>query len=126
MKKNRYLDLVTSIDVLNTLSGGVSEPQVSYSELELGKEIRLHVPAIEKESMHVEIHNNTLMIYYYIPVPSVDKLIEVPQVVYSKIVPYYIDIGRINAFFDDDQLVVRLPYNKLANGYHRKLRINEN
>jgi HSP20 family molecular chaperone IbpA len=126
MKKNRYLDLVTSIDVLNTLSGGVSEPQVSYSELEQGKEIRLHVPAIEKESMHVEIHNNTLMIYYYIPVPSVDKLIEVPQVVYSKIVPYYIDIGRINAFFDEDQLVVRLPYNKLANGYHRKLRINEN
>jgi HSP20 family molecular chaperone IbpA len=126
MKKNRYLDLVTSIDVLNTLNGGVSEPHVSNFERDQGREVRLYVPSIDREAIHVEIHNNTLTVYYYISIASTDKLIQVPQVVYSKIVPYFIDIGKINAMFEEEELVVRLPFNKLANGYHRKLRINEN
>jgi len=125
-KREKYLDLGTSIDVLNTLSGGIAEPQIVYGENDLGREIRLRVPGIGREQMQVEIHNNTLTIYYYLFVPSVEKQVQIPQVVHHKTVPYYIDISKINAVFEEDELVVRLPYNKLANGYHRKIRISEN
>ena len=49
MKKKNVLDLATSVDVLNTLSGGISEPQISYYEHEQSREIRLRVPGIDKE-----------------------------------------------------------------------------
>ena len=129
MKKksnNQSLDLITTVDVLNTLSGGISEPQQNIYETELGRELRLRVAGVGKNSMNVEIHNNHLTIYYYINIASYDKLVQVPQIVYNRPIPYYIDISKIHAMFEVDELVVHMPYNKLSNGYHRKVRINEN
>ena len=123
---SQSLDLVTTVDVLNTLSGGISEPQQSFQETEVGRELRIRVPGIHKGLMNVEIHNNHLTIYYYINIASYDKLVQVPQIIYNRAVPYYIDIGKIHATFEIDELVVHMPFNKLSNGYHRKVRINEN
>lgn len=123
---NTSLDLITTVDVLNTLSGGISEPQQHIYETEQGREIRVRVAGIHKNAMNVEIHNNHLTVFYYINIASYDKLVQVPQIVYNKTVPYYIDIGKIYALFEGDELIVHMPYNKLSNGYHRKLRINEN
>lgn len=129
MKKktnNQSLDLITTVDVLNTLSGGISEPQQSLTETELARELRFRVPGVTKGSMNVEIHNNHLTIYYYINIASYDKLVQVPQIIYNKAVPYYVDISKIHATFEVDELVVHMPFNRLSNGYHRRVRINEN
>ena len=78
MKKksnNQSLDLITTVDVLNTLSGGISEPQQNIYETEFGRELRLRVAGVSKNSMNVEIHNNHLTIYYYINIASYDKLV---------------------------------------------------
>jgi len=120
------LDLFTTVDVLNTLSGGISEPQQSVYESDYGREIHVRVAGVNKNFMHVEIHNNHLTIYYYINIASYDKLVQVPQVVYNRTVPYYVDISKIHATYEGEELVVHLPYNRLSNGYHRKVRINEN
>lgn len=123
---NTTLDLITTVDVLNTLSGGISEPQQTIYEHEAGRVINIKVGGIPKNSMHVEIHNNHLTVFYYINIASYDKLVQVPQIVYNRAVPYYVDISKIHAMFEGEELVVHLPYNKLSNGYHRRLRINEN
>lgn len=125
MKKNNYLDLITAVDVLNTLNGGMSEPQFSVQEGDEGREIRAKIPGVNREAVHVEIHNNTLTIYHFTLVQSQDKLIDMPRIVYSKIIPYFVDISRINARSEGEDLVVSLPFNKLAKGYHRNLRIRE-
>jgi HSP20 family molecular chaperone IbpA len=123
---SQSLDLITTVDVLNTLSGGISEPQQNVLETEFGRELRIRVPGVHKGSMNVEIHNNHLTIYYYINIASYDKLVQVPQIIHNRAVPYYIDISKIHATFEVDELVVHMPFNKLSNGYHRKVRINEN
>ncbi len=123
---NQSLDLVTTVDVLNTLSGGISEPQQHIYESEYGRELRFRVAGIGRQAMNVEIHNNHLTIYYYINIASHDKLVQVPQIIYNKPIPYYVDIGKIHAAYEDDELVVHMPFNRLSNGYHRKVRINEN
>jgi hypothetical protein len=40
-------------------------------------------------------------------------------------VPYFIDINKINARLEEEELIVKLPFNKLANGYHKDIKINE-
>ncbi len=125
MKRTNYLDLITSIDVLNTVNGGVSEPQLNLIHYEDYREVRLKIPGIKVEDIHVEVHNNTLSIFYLINISSTDKLIQLPRFVYHKNVPYYIDISKIKARLEDEELVVNLPFNRLANGYHKSIRITE-
>jgi HSP20 family molecular chaperone IbpA len=124
-RNNNYLDLITSIDVLNTLNGGVSEPQMNMNHHEQYREIKLKVPGIKQEDVHVEVHNNNLSIYYFINVLSNEKLIQLPRFVYNRSVPYFIDINEIKARLEHEELVVKLPFNKLANGYHKDIRIND-
>lgn len=128
MKRNsnkNYLDLITSIDVLNTVNGGVSEPQMNMNHFQDYREIRIKVPGIKQEEVHVEVHNNNLSIYYYINMVSGDKLIQLPRFVYNRSVPYFIDINKINARIENDELIVHLPFNRLANGYHKEIKINQ-
>jgi HSP20 family molecular chaperone IbpA len=124
-KTNNYLDLLTSIDVLNTINGGVSEAQVNLNHYEDYREIRLKIPGIQQEYVHVEVHNNNLSIYYIINMVSNGKLIQLPRFVYNKSVPYFIEISKINATIEKEELIVNLPFNRLANGYHKDIKINQ-
>ena len=92
-----FNDLMTSVDVLNTMHGGVSEPFVSFREQPSSREIRVRIPGISKEAMQAEINNNELFVYYLIPVSSSGKLIQLPQVVYSLKIPYFIEVNGIKA-----------------------------
>lgn len=119
MKQENYLDLLTSIDVLNTLNGGVTEPRLFLEHHEDHREIRLRVPGINLDDIRVELHNNNLSIFYLINIISSDRLIPLPRFVYNHNVPYYIDVDKINARLEEEELIVNLPYNRLVNGYHR-------
>jgi HSP20 family molecular chaperone IbpA len=125
MKKSNYLDLITSIDVLNTVNGGVSEPHMEVTHFDEYREIRLNVPGINQEEVHIEIHNNNLSIFYFINMTSGNKFIQLPRFVYNRNVPYFIDISKITARLQDDILIVNLPFNRLANGYHKEIDIHE-
>lgn len=126
MKRNtNYLDLITSIDVLNTVNGGVSEPQMNTNHHQDYREMYLRIPGIKQDDVHIEVHNNNLSIYYFISMVSNDKFIQLPKFVYNRSVPYFIDINKINARVENEQLIVKLPFNKLANGYHKEIKIKE-
>lgn len=125
MKKGNYLDLITSIDVLNTINGGLSEPQLNMVHHEEHREIRLKVPGVDLEEIHVEMHNNNLSIFYFINILCNERMIQLPRFVYNRNVPYYIDISKIKARLENEELVVNLPFNRLANGYHKEIRANE-
>lgn len=119
------LELLTSVDVLNTLHGGVSEPQVSLNQLEHAREMRIRVPGIDPESIQVEINNNKLFVYYIMNINSAGKDIRLPYTIYHRALPYYIDISKINSAVEGRELVISLPFNALANGYHKKIRTRE-
>jgi HSP20 family molecular chaperone IbpA len=124
-RNNHYLDLITSIDVLNTVNGGTSEPQLNLGHFDEHREIRLKVPGINRQDIHVEIHNNNLSIFYFINMESSGKLIQLPRFVYNRSVPYFIDISKINAKLENEELVVHLPFNRLANGFHKEIKISQ-
>jgi HSP20 family molecular chaperone IbpA len=119
------LDLLTSVDVLNTLHGGVSEPQFSVNQLDNSREVRVKVPSIDPEAIQVEINNNSLFVYYVININSAGKNIRLPYTIYNRQLPYFIDIGKINSTVEGSQLVITLPFNALADGYHRKIGTRE-
>lgn len=112
------------MDVLNTLHGGVSEPFLSMKEMSDSREVRVRVPGVEKEALQVEIVNNQLSVFYFIPVYSDGKLVQLPQVIYNQPIPYFVEVSKIKASFEENQLRVQLPFNELSDGYNRKIKIN--
>lgn len=118
-------NIVTSIDVLNTLNGGQSEPFVSFREQPAGREIRVRVPGVNREALQAEIHNNELSIYYFVPIESTGKVIQIPRVVHYQKIPYFIEAKGIKATYNENELIVRLPFNERSNGYNRKIQIGE-
>jgi HSP20 family molecular chaperone IbpA len=114
-------ELLTSVDVLNTIHGGVSEPFVSITESKTSREIRVRVPGIDKEAVETEIHNNEITLYYTMPLLSSAKTVRMPRVIYSQPIPYFVEVKNIYASFDGGDLVIHMPFNGLYNGYHRKI-----
>jgi len=119
------LDILTSVDVLNTLHGGISEPKISLNNHEHSREMRIRVPGVDPELIQVEINNNMLFVYYVITINSAGKDIRLPYTLYNKALPYFIEINKINSTVEDRRLVITLPFNRLANGYHKKIKTSK-
>ncbi len=116
---------MTSVDVLNTLNGGISEPFLSYTEQTKGREIRVRVPGVDRDAMHVVINDNTLSVYYLVPIESAGKIIQMPQVVYNQKIPNFIEANGIKASYDDRDLLIELPFKERMSGHNRKIQIGE-
>src|SRR5688572_24798645 len=119
------LELLTSVDVLNTLHGGISEPQVSINQFENAREIRVKVPGVDLESIQVEVNTNVLSIHYTMNIMSAGKNIRLPYRIFNRQLPYYVDISKIHSAIEGKELVVTLPFNALADGYHKKIKTKE-
>lgn len=119
MKKRNFKDLLTSVDLLNTLSGGVSEPFISLREEADRHEVRVRVPGINREFLQAEVHNNELIIFYMLPLESAGKAVQLPNIIYNNAIPYFIKIDSIHAHYEENVLVVELPFNELSSGYNK-------
>ena len=118
-------ELLTGIDVMNTLNGGMSEPVVKVKQYPTHREIRVRIPGVDVENVKIEINNNDLMIYYFTVLLSQDQELRFPKVLYNKSIPYFVDSKKITAAEQDGTFVVRLPFNELADGHHRDITIKQ-
>ena len=116
-------EIIQSIDITNTLNGGVSEPVVRISQHQEYRQIELKVPGMTEESMHVKINNNQLVVYFEHAIESRGETIYIPHIVYNKPIPYFIDVKNIRAQYNEGVLTVQLPFNELANGYQKDIPI---
>jgi HSP20 family molecular chaperone IbpA len=116
-------DLITGIDILNTMNGGIIEPTIKLSQFPEYRQIEVKAPGISEEALHVTVDNNKLIVFYELNLESQNKLVPVPKVVYNKQIPFFIDSKNINAQYQNGTLIVHLPFNELANGYHRDIPI---
>jgi HSP20 family molecular chaperone IbpA len=125
MMKTKFSDLITSVDVLNTIHGGVSEPFISFREKEQGHEIHVRIPGVSKDAIQVEVNGSDLSVFYLIPIVSNKKMIYMPQVIHTQRIPFFIEAAGIKATYRDNELIVNMPFNKLSNGQNRKIQIEE-
>jgi HSP20 family molecular chaperone IbpA len=116
-------DLITGINILNTLYGGSIEPSMKILQFPEYRQVEVKAPGVGEESMHVKINNNKLVIFYELKIESQGNMISVPQIVYNKAIPFFVNTDKISAEYIDGVLVVQLPYNELANGSLRDVPI---
>ncbi len=47
-----------------------------------------------------------------------------PQVVYNQAIPYFVEASKIKATYEENELIVELPFNELSGGYKREIKIS--
>lgn len=106
-------DLLKQSDLMNTVNGGVRKTEFSIKKN--GNDILIEVsnPSVTLESFNFTINKNELLIN----VMRFDKSFSNGQPVMYPLffkafqIPYYVDINKIEATFENGVFKVLLPYN---------------
>jgi len=123
-KPNEFMStLAATGDVMNTLAGGISEPVAKVVSLESAQQIKIKVPGVDVNALSIEINNNRLTVFQLMELTTANQPVQVPRIIYSTILPHYINVNGIEASSADNRLIVTLPFNERANGYRRKVNI---
>lgn len=123
---NEFLKtMAVSGDIFNLISGGMSEPQIKLVPLVNAHQVEVKVPGVNPRNLTIEIKHNQLVVWQIIDVKSTDQIIKAPRLIFKNAIPHFINIPGIEARVENDRLLIQLPFNERADGYHRKVRIRE-
>ncbi|QMU30992.1 Hsp20/alpha crystallin family protein [Adhaeribacter radiodurans] len=110
IKNKEFLQQIAhQIDVLNTLGGGISLPQVKVDKLEKGAIIWVAIPSVSPEAYQIALNHNQLTIMATHQ-SDADSEEAIPLFSQHFMLPPQVDLSRIDAVFADQELQVRLPY----------------
>lgn len=123
MSYNNLNTIATAADVVNTLGGGISEPQIVVYESTDSHRLEVKVPGVKSNTLSVEVNGNWLNLFHVMEMQILGSIAPIPRVIFHKPIPYFIDVDRISAFCDEDKLQIMLPFKKGAIGYQRKIEI---
>jgi hypothetical protein len=126
-KSNEFVSNLAAVaDVMNVISGGVSEPFIRLVRLTNAHQLEIKVPGVDSKSLSIEINNNVLSVYHLLDVFSESRSLQVPRVIFSQAIPHFINSSGIEASVDpENRLLIHLPFNERASGQRRKVRIKE-
>ena len=136
MKANKNLmgSFGNQIDLLNTLSGGISMTSVEVDETPHSVVIRMKTPAVSGDAYNIEMARNQLTIYTLLNNRAglrVDQEEKAPRVFIPSFVkafplPAHADGANIEASFEEGELRVIIPLNPLMEEKPRRIMIKHN
>ncbi|MFD3002920.1 Hsp20/alpha crystallin family protein [Pontibacter toksunensis] len=121
--KQLLKNIAQQIDLLNTLGGGVSETYVDIKKYKKGAVINVYAAGVDPEAFKVVLHNNQLTVF------SVLQSKENPEMaapLFNRVymLPPQVDLGRVEAVYQDGQLKVKLPFYE-STGQPREIEIKQ-
>jgi HSP20 family molecular chaperone IbpA len=121
-------ELLRKVDVLNTLNGGISKPTVHMLRQEKNYLVRVRIPGVDPDKMRVEVQNDKLFLFHDISVENTDLYSDtglIPFNIGYVLIPFDVNIRKIKALYEDQELQITLPFNELAGGYQKNINIDK-
>lgn len=116
-------NMAPQLDLLNTLGGGIAQAQLRIDKLAHGVVVRVHMPSVQPDRLHVLLNNNRLTVlaeYRHQP----DDQLAAPLFTRVLDLPADLDVTRIDAVHEQGELRVRIPY-KDATNQQREIEIKQ-
>lgn len=110
IKNKEFLrHIAHQIDLLNTVSGGISETYADIRKTKKGAVIEVWAAGVNPESFRVVLHQNQLTVFSVLQSEENPEL-AVPMFTRIFLLPPQVDQSRIQAVYKDGQLKVKLPF----------------
>ncbi|MCX2744636.1 Hsp20/alpha crystallin family protein [Mangrovivirga sp. M17] len=108
---------------MNTINGGSVQANVKFKRLKKNYRLIVNVPGISPEELNVDIFNDKLTVCKL--TDTYESNVKVPKVHAIVTLPRDVDYQRIEAYGEDEKLVVNLPFNHDGRGYHKKIDVRQ-
>ncbi|WP_019948178.1 Hsp20/alpha crystallin family protein [Hymenobacter aerophilus] len=122
ISKEFIRNIAPQLDLLNTLGGGIAQARLRVDKREKGVIIRVALPSVKPQNFHVVLNENTLTVYAEFRHTPDDKL-AAPLFSRTLSLPGGLNASRIDAVFEGEELLVRIPY--AANDEPREIDIRQ-
>ena len=101
--------IAPQLDLLNTIGGGVAQPQLRVDQHPKGVILRVAMPTVPAESFRVVLNQQKLTVFgEYRHEP--DAPLAAPLFVQTVDLPTNLDLARIDAVHEGRELRVRIPF----------------
>ena len=101
--------IAPQLDLLNTIGGGVAQPKLRIEQKPKGVIMRVAMPTVAAESFRVVLNQQRLTVFGEFRHQPDDQL-AAPLFVQTLELPANLDLTRIDAVHEDDELRVRIPF----------------
>ena len=101
--------IAPQLDLLNTIGGGVAQPQLRIDQRPKGVVVRVAMPTVSADSFRVVLNNQQLTVFNEYRHEPDDQL-SAPLFVQTLNLPTNLDLARIDAVQEDGELRVRIPF----------------
>lgn len=106
-------NIAPHLNLLNTLGGGTAQAQLRVDKVTKGVVVRVAAPSVRPENFHVLLDNNRLTVYCDYRHEEDDQL-SAPLFVQTLDLPANLDLNRIDAVHEDQELRIRIPFQDAA------------
>jgi HSP20 family protein len=101
--------IAPQLDLLNTIGGGVAQPQLRVDQRPKGVILRVAMPTVPADSFRVVLNQQRLTVFgEYRHEP--DDQLAAPLFVQTLDLPNNLDLTRIDAVHEGNELQVRIPF----------------
>lgn len=115
-------NLAQAADIVNTIGGGSIFPTFNTTKEEDHYRLEVTAPSINPDYIKVEVNGDHLFVFQQIEY----KGTRVPNVLGVQKISAGVELQSITAEFEDEVLVVIMPFNELTDGFRREIDIHRN
>lgn len=109
--------------VNDVIGGGISAPLVQFMKMNGYYKADICISGVTAESFRIELENRSIRVFYLLTSGEGINKMKIPVNIYSGPLPFDVDVTKVSANYRDDHLQIILPFNKLAGGYFRDVKI---
>ncbi|AHJ95634.1 Hsp20/alpha crystallin family protein [Hymenobacter swuensis] len=109
ISKDFIRNIAPQLNLFNTLGGGIAQAAMRIDKQKKGVVVRVAVPSVSPENFHVVLNENVLTVFAEFRHSPEDQL---AAPLFSRVLqlPAGLDLARIDAVFEGQELQVRIPY----------------
>ncbi|MCH8234277.1 MAG: hypothetical protein IIB82_16770 [Bacteroidetes bacterium] len=116
-------ELARMAAVNDVIGGGISAPLVQFMKMKGYYKADIRISGVTAESFRIELENRSIRVFYLLTSGQGINKMKIPVNIYSGPLPFDVDVTKVSANYRDDHLQIILPFNKLAGGYFRDVKI---
>lgn len=119
MDREVIRNLAKTADIVNTINGGTVYPTFNTTKEEDHYRLEVSVPTVAADNIKVEVSNSDLLIYQNVQLNSM----KLPNLLGMIKISADVELDNISAEYEDDMLIVIMPFNELLGGFNREINI---
>lgn len=112
-------NLANAAEVMNVINGGMVYPTLHTRKASDHYRLEVMAPTINPDNMKVEVNTGHLFIFQYLEMNG----IKLPNMLAMMKLVAGAEVENITAAYEDETLVIIIPFNELTGGFQKEIDI---